>query len=524
MNPIQLAQIPDRAEGLDATRLPLDAREAFVFSQIDGRLGIEEIADLLNQDPSDVLRVVERLVALGAVVWSNVREEAKSSPVLPPPEEEVDLDPERRTRILAAYEALRSGDHYAVLGVPRDADKQEIRTAYFQLSKVFHPDTLFGKRLGSYKPKMEAVFKRLTEAYEVLGKKKSREEYDAYLAAREATRDASRLLEARRESGAPPSWSSPPPPSSPPSAVHVRHPSPSSVSPPPPSAVSPLSSAPPPPPISSVPPPRSSTPPPFPEPRGSMPTAEEAARLRRERAARRLTAVTGRSFPHGSGTNPAIPAVSSADDASGVGRERRVASGTFESPVTREHVLRGLASSLHQAAQVTGHDAALRYRQSAKRSESAGDLVAAANSLRLAIGVSPGDREVRAEYERVQKLLAAQLAPTFETQALYEERHGRWAEAANSWARVVEGRPNDPVAATRAAEALFQAGGDLRRAKNFAQRAVDLAPLDARPRVTLARIFYRANMRLNARRELEQAAKLDPSDELVKNLLREMEP
>ena len=55
----------------------------------------------------------------------------------------------------------------------------------FRLSKQFHPDTLFGKRLGSYKQKMEAVFKRLTDAYDVLGKKKRRAKYDEYLEAKD---------------------------------------------------------------------------------------------------------------------------------------------------------------------------------------------------------------------------------------------------------------------------------------------------------------------------------------------------
>ena len=45
-------------------------------------------------------------------------------------------------------------------GVKRDADKKQIRNAYFEMSKLFHPDAYFGKRVGSYKSKMETVFKR----------------------------------------------------------------------------------------------------------------------------------------------------------------------------------------------------------------------------------------------------------------------------------------------------------------------------------------------------------------------------
>jgi hypothetical protein len=106
----------------------------------------------------------------------------------PAAEEELDLPPERRQRIDNLYFALDLLDHYEVLGIGRDADRKEVRAAYFGLSKVFHPDTMFRKRLGGYKAKMESIFNRLTEAYEVLGKKRSRHDYDRYLQLQDRTR------------------------------------------------------------------------------------------------------------------------------------------------------------------------------------------------------------------------------------------------------------------------------------------------------------------------------------------------
>ena len=95
----------------------------------------------------------------------------------------------------AAYGRLEQRTLYQVLGVDADVDKQTIRTAYFDLSKRFHPDSLFGVELGEYGGKMEAVFKRLTEAYETLGKKKKRREYDEYCAATVRTREAQEALQ-----------------------------------------------------------------------------------------------------------------------------------------------------------------------------------------------------------------------------------------------------------------------------------------------------------------------------------------
>ena len=110
-----------------------------------------------------------------------------------PPElnEDVDLDMERRRYILDAYAQLDRINHYALLGVNRAADRNAVKAAYFRLAGLVHPDRYFGKRLGTYKPKMELLFTRITAAYETLSKAKTREEYDARLGQMEAHDHAS---------------------------------------------------------------------------------------------------------------------------------------------------------------------------------------------------------------------------------------------------------------------------------------------------------------------------------------------
>ena len=111
-------------------------------------------------------------------------------------DEDVEIAVETRKRILVAFHALEGRNHYELLGVERDADKKAIRNAYFELSKLFHPDAYFGKRARQLQGRRwRRVFKRLTEAYEVLGKAKKRAEYDEYLATTEHTRRAHRTLE-----------------------------------------------------------------------------------------------------------------------------------------------------------------------------------------------------------------------------------------------------------------------------------------------------------------------------------------
>src|ERR1700752_924813 len=62
-------------------------------------------------------------------------------------------------------------DYYDVLGVPRDADQDAIRSAYRKLARKYHPD------LNSDED-AEQRFKELGEAYEVLSDPGKRERYD----------------------------------------------------------------------------------------------------------------------------------------------------------------------------------------------------------------------------------------------------------------------------------------------------------------------------------------------------------
>jgi len=65
-------------------------------------------------------------------------------------------------------------DYYEVLGVPKDASKEDIKKAYRKLAIQNHPDRNPGDKAA------EERFKEATEAYEVLGDDKKRETYDRF--------------------------------------------------------------------------------------------------------------------------------------------------------------------------------------------------------------------------------------------------------------------------------------------------------------------------------------------------------
>ena len=194
-----------------------------------------------------------------------------------------------------------------------------------------------------------------------------------------------------------------------------------------------------------------------------------------------------------------------------------------ESKLGRETALRELTASLKHTAGLTGGiDRAQHHLESARIAEAEGDLAAAANALRLAITLDSTKPEIVEQYNRVNSLLRVQLIDIHREQAKYEEENKLWAAASISWAKVADASPDDPVPPRRAAAALLSAGGDLRKARDFASRSLELAPDSLETRLLLARIYMSAGMENSAAKELEEAAKLDPGNEMVKNLRKQL--
>jgi tetratricopeptide (TPR) repeat protein len=134
-----------------------------------------------------------------------VRTEASDLAAAQPPELELHLDdptPEERRmldeagdlsdadrrRVLAMLRLIAAGDPYALLGLPPGADKRQVKRAYFTLSKDFHPDRYYGRRLGAFGPRLERIFETLSRAYTELTEPKG---------ARESARPARQTGEAQ---------------------------------------------------------------------------------------------------------------------------------------------------------------------------------------------------------------------------------------------------------------------------------------------------------------------------------------
>jgi molecular chaperone DnaJ len=68
---------------------------------------------------------------------------------------------------------MTNRDYYDILGIPRDASTEDIKTAFRKLARQYHPDV-------SKEPDAEERFKEINEAYGVLSDPQKRTRYDQY--------------------------------------------------------------------------------------------------------------------------------------------------------------------------------------------------------------------------------------------------------------------------------------------------------------------------------------------------------
>jgi curved DNA-binding protein CbpA len=485
-------------------KLPIGPEEAFVLSRVDGHTSEADIAAATGLATERVRDSLARLLELGAIAIETPPDVA---PPPPPPrrheaahsrhlldhpvieaasehqdqghpaaalydpaelDEEVDLDLPRKRGILDLFYRLDSVNHYQLLDVPVDADKKAVKDAYYRVVTVFHPDRYFGKNVGAFKPKLEKIFGRLTEAHDILTRKRSREEYDQYLATQQRNQTLERMMSDERsqlqelervrrtiEEQAR-------------MAERAAH------------NASPEGAG----------PTRTS----------SSPTVSVPPRSDPEARRRALARKLGRSSlrPPAPNTTPAPASAGPTDRAALKDELRR----------RYEQRLAGVKGEQIQ-----------RYLEAAEQSLQDGNPVSAANALRIAVSLDPSDQDLAARLDSLQARANAELAQSYLDQAQYEERSGRYLEAAQSYERAARGKPNARVF-ERAAHCLLEAQADLRKAGELAREAVSLAPDQAPARTTLARIYLAADMKQSALAEFERAVQLAPGDETIKNWIK----
>lgn len=193
------------APDCDPTALEIDPSEGFLLSRIDGRTPWRVLREMGAMSPEEVDLCLEGWIARGIVRVddsASEREEerrrksrqresgqrrarADTAAQAPIPteldesqlDEDLEIDVAIQRRILE-FEMTLARPYHEILGVAPEADAKQIKKAYFKLSKEFHPDRFFRKRIGTYAARLDRIFKKATEAYELLSDPATRAEIE----------------------------------------------------------------------------------------------------------------------------------------------------------------------------------------------------------------------------------------------------------------------------------------------------------------------------------------------------------
>lgn len=198
---------PRLAAGVDPTQLALSPAEGFLLSRIDGATPWALLRSVGGLSPQEVDACIERWLGAGVIVVTArdgrvvPTSQAQSPPKPSPPPKPVaaapsaassdadarvdaslDIPVEVQQRILD-FELLLDKPYHEILGVPSNADRKALRKAYFALSKELHPDRFFRRNTGGFGKRLDRIFGKIVEAYELLSDPTARAEIERSLAA-----------------------------------------------------------------------------------------------------------------------------------------------------------------------------------------------------------------------------------------------------------------------------------------------------------------------------------------------------
>lgn len=183
---------PSLRQDVDLTKAGLSMQEGYVVSRLDGQTTIPQLAQIVSIPEAGLTAMLGRLARSGLVVMDGAANTGDTAPkpstadvgygdfVFPagPMNEPGDLEVEDRQRILWFEAHLDQWTHYDLLQVEREADAKAVKRAFFMRSKEWHPDRFGMKASGSFKPRIQAVYRAMQDAYAVLSDPKQRKAYN----------------------------------------------------------------------------------------------------------------------------------------------------------------------------------------------------------------------------------------------------------------------------------------------------------------------------------------------------------
>lgn len=164
--------------------LSLTPQEAYVLSRIDGSLDLDALLSIAGASRVSSAKTIYALLSCGLVEWrtdeTRRRETAGTVATL---NVEVTNEPPASTPghaelVRSTWRRLDWLSHYDLLAVGRDASADDVRRAYFEKSRLFHPDLRHRPDLAGFERELTAVFERLKVAHDTLLDQDARADHD----------------------------------------------------------------------------------------------------------------------------------------------------------------------------------------------------------------------------------------------------------------------------------------------------------------------------------------------------------
>lgn len=170
-----VASVPN----VDASKLNLTADERALFARVGRASQIFQLVAGSDFPEAKTIALLLSLRAKGAIVPARVQrgQQAPGVQSAAALQEEVDLSEEKKREILDLEMAIETKNHFELLGVAPGANAKQVREAFYELSRKFHPDKFFKKNIGSYRARLEHVFRKLSAAHETLTDEAKRNAY-----------------------------------------------------------------------------------------------------------------------------------------------------------------------------------------------------------------------------------------------------------------------------------------------------------------------------------------------------------
>jgi curved DNA-binding protein CbpA len=184
-------RVPRLAKGWERRCAGVTPEEGFLLSRIDGQTPWSLLREIGGIAPAEADECLERWIEDGIAEFSerltprrapgsSAQAPALDSALARNVDPSLDISIELQHRILE-IEANLDRSYHELLGISRDASARDLKRAYFALSKEFHPDRYFRKEIGGFHRRLERVFKKIVEAYELLSDPNTRAEIERAL-------------------------------------------------------------------------------------------------------------------------------------------------------------------------------------------------------------------------------------------------------------------------------------------------------------------------------------------------------